>query len=70
MTKIVGIKFKNGGKVYYFDPGKLTLSEGQWCIVETARGKECGEVVQGNREVDDKEIIYYTIKPLINHSES
>ena len=42
MIKIVGIRFKNGGKMYYFDPGKLTLKEGDWCIVETARGKECG----------------------------
>ena len=64
MTNIVGIRFKNGGKMYYFDPGKLTLKEGEWCIVETARGKECGEVVQGNREVNDGEIVS-PLKPVI-----
>ncbi|MBR5010972.1 MAG: stage 0 sporulation protein, partial [Clostridia bacterium] len=69
MTKIVGIRFKNGGKMYYFDPGKLTLSEGQWCIVETARGKECGEVVQGNREVEDNEVVS-PLKPVIRIADS
>lgn len=64
MINIVGIRFKNGGKMYYFDPGRLTLKEGDWCIVETARGKECGEVVQGNREVDEKEIVS-PLKPVI-----
>lgn len=69
MTKIVGIRFKNGGKMYYFDPGKLMLSEGQWCIVETARGKECGEVVQGNREVEDTEVVS-PLKPVIRIADS
>lgn len=69
MTKIVGIRFKNGGKMYYFDPGKLVLSEGQWCIVETARGKECGEVVQGNREVEDSEVVT-PLKPVIRIADS
>ena len=64
MINIVGIRFKNGGKMYYFDPGKLTLKEGDWCIVETARGKECGEVIQGNREVDESEIVS-PLKPVI-----
>ena len=50
--------------MYYFDPGKLVLKEGDWCIVETARGKECGEVVQGNREVSDGEIVS-PLKPVI-----
>lgn len=57
MINIVGIRFKNGGKMYYFDPGKFTLTEGQWCIVETARGMECGEVIQGNREVRESEVV-------------
>lgn len=64
MINIVGIRFKNGGKMYYFDPGKLTLKEGDWCIVETARGKECGEVIQGNREVLETEIVS-PLKPVI-----
>ncbi len=50
--------------MYYFDPGKLTLKEGDWCIVETARGKECGEVIQGNRQVEESEIVS-PLKPVI-----
>lgn len=69
MINIVGIRFKNGGKMYYFDPGKLTLSEGQWCIVETARGKECGEVVQSNREVNESEVVS-PLKPVIRLADS
>ena len=69
MIDIVGIKFKNGGKMYYFDPGKLTLTEGQWCIVETARGKECGEVVQGNRQVEESEVVA-PLKPVIRAADS
>lgn len=55
--------------MYYFDPGKLHLSEGQWCIVETARGKECGEVIQGNREVGDNEVVS-PLKPVIRIADS
>lgn len=69
MVNIVGIRFKNGGKMYYFDPGKLTLSEGQWCIVETARGKECGEVVQGNHEVSENEVVS-PLKPVVRIADS
>ena len=69
LIDIVGIKFKNGGKMYYFDPGKLTLTEGQWCIVETARGKECGEVVQGNRQVEESEVVA-PLKPVIRAADS
>lgn len=55
--------------MYYFDPGKLSLTEGQWCIVETARGKECGEVIQGNREVEDSEVVS-PLKPVIRIADS
>lgn len=55
--------------MYYFDPGKLNLSEGQWCIVETARGKECGEVVQGNREAEEREVVS-PLKPVIRIADS
>ena len=43
MTSIIGVRFKKVGKVYYFDPQGLTVKPGQWVIVETARGIECGE---------------------------
>ncbi len=69
MVNIVGIRFKNGGKIYYFDPVNFKLSEGQWCIVETARGMECGEVVQSNREVRDSEITS-PLKPVIRIADS
>ncbi len=56
MKTIVGVRFKSAGKVYYFDPGEYKFAEGDQCIVETARGMECGEVVLGNRSVEDGEV--------------
>ena len=38
MVKVVGIRFRNAGKIYYFGPGKLQLKAGKQAIVETARG--------------------------------
>ena len=46
MVKVVGIRFRNAGKIYYFGPGKLQLKAGMHAIVETARGVEMGTVVQ------------------------
>ncbi len=60
MTNIIGIRFKNMGKVYYFASAGYTFRKGDHAIVETARGLECGEVVMGNRDMEDSEII----KPL------
>lgn len=57
MTEIIGVRFKSVGKVYYFAPGELTIEAGSKVIVETARGVECGEVVFGNKEVPDEEIV-------------
>ncbi len=56
MKTIVGVRFKSAGKVYYFDPGKYILNENDQCIVETARGMECGEVVIANRQVEDAQV--------------
>jgi len=56
MTEIVGVRFKNVGKVYYFDPGEFKLNKASYAIVETARGLECGEVAIANREVEDNTI--------------
>ena len=55
MTEIIGVRFKNTGKVYYFDPAEHTVSKGDKVIVETSRGAECGEVILSNREIEDKE---------------
>ncbi|HHX57129.1 MAG TPA: stage 0 sporulation family protein [Clostridiales bacterium] len=57
MVEIIGVRFKNGGKVYYFAPGKIKAKTGQKAIVETARGIECGEIVIANRMIPDEEII-------------
>ena len=57
MIEIIGIRFKEVGKIYYFSPGKHTLSVGDKVIVETARGVECGEVVIPNRKVDSEAVV-------------
>ncbi len=56
MAAVIGVRFKNVGKVYYFAPGEHTLKIGDKVIVETARGIECGEVAMGNKEVAEEEI--------------
>ncbi len=60
MAQVVGIRFKDSGKVYSFDPGELFFQKGDHAVVETARGAECGEVALGNHEVPDEEVV----KPL------
>lgn len=57
MVKVVGVRFKKAGKVYYFDPGDLELQINHNVIVETARGIEFGQVVIANREVADEDIV-------------
>ncbi|MBR2955632.1 MAG: stage 0 sporulation family protein [Clostridia bacterium] len=64
MAIIVGIKFKNGNKVYYFDPKDVLFDEGDGAIVETARGQEFGTVVITNKEVEEKDIVQ-PLKPVI-----
>ncbi len=54
---VIGVRFRNAGKIYYFDPQQLEIKRGQHVIVETARGVEYGEVVLGNKEVDDSKVI-------------
>lgn len=60
MAEVIGVRFKEVGKVYYFDPDGQTLKKGDRVIVETVRGIECGEVAMDNREISDEEIV----KPL------
>ena len=57
MTEIIGIRFKEVGKVYYFSPDKTRFQAGDRAIVETARGVECGEVVIPNRKIDDEQVV-------------
>ncbi len=54
--KVVGVRFKKAGKIYYFDPGDLSLSPGTEVIVETVRGLEYGYVMVGPKEVSEEEI--------------
>ena len=58
MAEVIGVRFKEVGKVYYFDPKGIQMKKGDRAIVETARGLECGEVAMENREVDDNHIIF------------
>ena len=57
MTTIIGVRFRNMGKVYYFGPKSLNIEAGDHVIVETARGVEYGCVVLGPREVEDSRIV-------------
>ena len=57
MTEIIGVRFKDVGKIYYFSPNNKKVESGCYVIVETARGVECGEVVIANREVDDSKVV-------------
>lgn len=56
MVEIVGIKFKDGGKIYDFDADGITLKKGDYAVVETARGMECGTVAKENRKVSEDNI--------------
>ena len=64
MAIIVGIKFKSGNKIYYFDPKDILFNEGDGVIVETARGQEYGTVSITNKEVEEKDIVT-PLKPVI-----
>ena len=63
-AEVVGVRFKAGGKVYYFAPGELTLQAGEQVIVETVRGLEFGTVAAGNKTVRASEIVG-ALKPVV-----
>lgn len=56
MAIVIGIRFREVGKLYYFSPGKKEVKLGDKVIVETTRGVECGTVIFGNRKVNDENI--------------
>ena len=58
MCNVVGVRFKEVGKIYYFDPAQEQYTAGEKVIVETARGVECGEIATANREVPQEEIVH------------
>ena len=57
MTKVIGVRFRQAGKIYFFSPGKLEIKAKDCVIVETARGVEFGKVVTGPKEVEDKQVV-------------
>lgn len=57
MTRVIGVRFRPAGKIYYFAPGKFHIRQGDKVIVETARGIEFGTVVAGPKEVKDEEVM-------------
>lgn len=57
MTDVISVKFRRAGKLYFFSPGEFTIKTGDHVIVETARGVEYGDVVQGTHPVDDALVI-------------
>ncbi len=60
MTRVIGVRFRTAGKIYFFSPGKYLIKKGDHVIVETARGVEYGTVVSGPQEVEDDQVV----KPL------
>ena len=64
MVTVVGVRFRNAGKLYYFAPGELAPAPGQAVIVETARGLEFGEIVTGPAEVED-DAVTPPLRPVI-----
>lgn len=57
MIKVIGVRFRHAGKIYYFSPGRLKIHAGDHVIVETARGVEYGHVVIGIKEVEDDKVV-------------
>ncbi len=64
MTEIIGVRFKSGGKQYYFDPKGVAVQPGQGVIIETSRGIEYGECAQGNTMVEDEAVVQ-PLRPLV-----
>lgn len=57
MVRVIGVRFKTAGKIYFFDPGQFQPERNDHVIVETARGLEYGEVIEGIREIPEDEIV-------------
>lgn len=57
MVEVIGVRFKKAGKIYYFNPEKVTIDKDQYVIVETIRGIEFGKVVISNKEVDEEDVV-------------
>lgn len=67
MAMTVGVRFRNNGKIYDFDPGELVLLPGELVMVETSRGIECGEVARANRECAE---VGKALKPVLRRADA
>ncbi|MCJ7842928.1 stage 0 sporulation family protein [Lederbergia sp. NSJ-179] len=57
MYNVIGVRFKKAGKIYYFDPGELSIAKNDYVIVETTRGVEYGKVVTDQRQVSEHDVV-------------
>lgn len=64
MKEVIGVRFRENGKIYFFDPLNYKIDPGRYVIVETARGVEYGKVVLGRREIDEEKMSS-PLKPII-----
>lgn len=64
MTKVIGVRFRQAGKIYFFSPGDLDIKKGHKVIVETARGVEFGSVVSAPKEIEDDQVTQ-PLKPVL-----
>ena len=64
MIKVIGVRFRTAGKIYYFDPVDMDIRQGDHVIVETVRGVEYGKVVQGIRLVCEESVVQ-PLKPVM-----
>ena len=68
MIEVIGVRFKNAGKIYYFAPGGVAFKKGDFAVVETVRGTEIGEVMLQNREVAESSVVS-PLKPVIRKAD-
>ncbi len=64
MVKVIGVRFRTAGKIYFFDPGNLEIRQGDHVIVETARGIEYGTVIGAPKEVEEEKVVQ-PLKPVL-----
>ena len=64
MKKVIGVRFRTAGKIYFFDPKDYEINRGDHVIVETARGVEYGTVVGAPKEVEDEKVVQ-PLKPVL-----
>lgn len=69
MSKVIDVRFRPQGKAYYFDPGAYKVAKGDYVVVQTARGDECGEVVQEAHEIPQQKLTK-ALRPVLRIADS